>query len=88
MSDSKLPEPSNEFLSSRPQNLPAGLAAIIKNFKGRLQLARTLSALLAVRHDVERSNVQQNFSAKEELRALANAKAHELGFKEKRDWWN
>lgn len=88
MSDSKLPEPSNEFLSSRPQNLPPALLAIFKNFKGRIQLARTLSALLAVRHDIERSNLQQNFPAKEELRTLANTKAKELGFKEKHDWWN
>ena len=87
MSDSKLPEPSNEFLSSRPQNFSKNLVVLMKNYTGRLQLARTLSALIAVRHDIERSNMQQNFSAKEQLRAVANGRARELGFKEGRDWW-
>ena len=88
MVDRSMPEPSNEYLSSRPQPLPHALAAMVKNFRGRLQLSRTLIALTTVRRDIERSNVQQNFQAKEELRNLANAKARELKFKEKRDWWS
>ena len=87
MSDSRLPEPSNEFLSSRPQGFSKNLTILIKNYKGRLQLAHTLGALAAVKQDIERSNVQQNFSAKEELRAIANARAKEIGFKEPREWW-
>ncbi len=88
MSDSKLPEPSNEFLSSRPQNLPKNMVMLIKNFEGRLRLARTLGALQTVKRDIEHSAVQQNFPSKEQLRAVANGRARELGHKEGRDWWS
>ena len=88
MSDSLLPEPSNEFLSSRPQAYSKNVLILVKNYKGRLQLAHTLSALAAVKQDIERSNIQQNFSAKEELRVIANTKAKELGHKDSREWWN
>ena len=88
MSDSRLPEPSNEFLSSRPQAYSKNMQILVKNYKGRLQLAHTLGALTAVKQDIGRSNVQQNFSAKEELRTIANARAKEIGFKEPREWWS
>ena len=91
MVDRSLPEPSDEFLSMRQEKYPKALEIIMKNFKGRLRLARTLGALQTVRRDIEQSGAQQNFSAKEALRVVANERARELGFKGKGEggnWWN
>lgn len=86
-----MPESSDEFLSSRPQNFSKSLQAQLKNFTQRLQMARTLIALTVVRRDIEQSSVQQNASAKEQLRAFANTRARELGYKGTgggSNWWN
>ena len=89
MSDSRLPEPSNEFLSdSRRAAYPKTLGIHVKNFKERLNHAGTLHALGVVKQDVMRSDVQSNFQAVEELRGVANARAKELGFKGSPEWWS
>jgi hypothetical protein len=88
MTDSKLPEPSDEFLGSvrraaysKPQEIH------IKNFKTRLQSARTLGALEVVKRDITQSDLQSNFQALEELKGIANQRAAEVGFKAG-TWWN
>ena len=91
MSDPQLPEPSNEFLSStRHTNYSKTQEIHLKSFKTRLQAARTFGALEVVKRDIAQSDMQANFQAVEELKALANQRAVELGFKGPggRLWWN
>ncbi len=90
MADKKLPEPSNEFLSSAPRTYSRVTTVHVKNFTSRLKLARTLNALDSLKRDILRSDLMTNFEAKEELRAIANTRAIELKFKSERgdSWWN
>ena len=90
MSDPQLPEPSNEFLSSaRHTNYSKTQAIHLKSFKTRLQAARTFGALEVVKRDIAQSDMQANAQALEELKAIANQRATELGFKSARGlWWN
>lgn len=87
MSDSRLPEPSNEFLSSaRHTNYSKVQEIHLKSFKTRLQSARTIGALEVVKRDIAQSDMQSNAQAVEELKAIANQRAVELGFKG--EWWS
>lgn len=91
MTDSKLPEPSDEFLGSvRHAAYSKPQEAHIKNFKTRLQSARTVGALEVVKRDVMQSDMQSNVQALEELKTVANQRAVEIGFKSAggRSWWN
>lgn len=89
MADYKLPEASDEFLGSvSRKNYPKTIAIHVKNLTGRINLARTLQALEALKRDVVRSDLVANFEAKEELRALANRRAAEIGFKGRGLWWS
>ena len=90
MSDPQLPEPSNEFLSStRHTNYSKTQEIHLKSFKTRLQAARTFGALEVVKRDIAQSDMQANAQALEELKAIANQRATELGFKSARGlWWN
>lgn len=89
MVDHTMPEPSNEFLSSAPHTYSRAIATHIKDFTNKLKLARTLNALDSLKRDILRSDLMTNFQAKEELRAIANTRAHELGFKSEHggSWW-
>ena len=91
MSDSRLPEPSNEFLSSARKGVYTKAQEIhIKSFKTRIQTARTMGALEVVKRDIMQSDLQSNFSAIGELKATANQRAVDNGFKDPRGgyWWN
>ncbi|MEK7133994.1 MAG: hypothetical protein AAB804_02900 [Patescibacteria group bacterium] len=91
MPDPRLPEPSNEFLSSARKGTYSKVQEIhIKNFKTRFQAARTLGALEVVRRDIMQSDLQSNVSAVGELKAVANQRAIDIGFKssEGDSWWN
>lgn len=90
MGDYKLPEPENEFISGAKHTYPRSIAAHIKDFTGKLRLAHTMNALDSLKRDILRSDLMTNFQAKEELRAIANTRAKELGFKPQgvNSWWN
>ena len=90
MADYKLPEPEDEFISGTKPNYPRNIAAHIKDFTGKIKLAGTMQRLESLKRDILRSDLAANFPAKEELRAIANARAIELKFKTPsgRSWWN
>ena len=90
MVDRSMPEPSDEFLASAVHNnYSKSVQSHIKDFTGKLKLAHTLHALDALKRDILRSDLMTNFQAKEELRAIANNRALEVGFKPKKGeaWW-
>ena len=86
--------PDSDSPSEYDSNLPLKLSRMdsvhMKDFSGKLGLARTLQALDAIKRDIQRSNLQQNMQAKEVLRQVANKRAVEVGFKGKghEQWWN
>ena len=80
----------DEYESHRPPNFSKGLAMHIKSFTGRLELAPTLNALIVVKNDIARSDMQANAQALQILKRVANTRAKELGFKTKHEdekWW-
>ncbi|MBI5456812.1 hypothetical protein HY969_03645 [Candidatus Kaiserbacteria bacterium] len=87
MADYKLPEPEDEFVSGTKPNYSKTVAAHVKDFTGKIRLANTIQRLDALKRDIIRSDLANNFPAKEELRRAANARAKELGFKGG-TWWN
>lgn len=90
MADYKLPVPEDEFISGTKPSYPRNIAAHIKDFTGKIKLAATLQRLETLKRDIVRSDLAGNFPAKEELRAIANTRAKELGFKDQGGniWWN
>jgi hypothetical protein len=88
MTDYKLPEPEDEFISGTKAHYSRMVAAHVKDFSDKLRRARTLQALESLKRDITRSDLSTNFQAKEELRALANTRAKEMGFKSHEEWWS
>lgn len=90
MADYKLPEPEDEFISGTKPIYPRNIAAHIKDLANKLGLAGTIQRLESLKRDILRSDLAAHFQAKEELRAAANTRARELGFKDKdgKMWWN
>ena len=91
MSDTKMPEPSNEWgFEERHKPYPKLLAIQMNNFSMRLKHAGTLIALEVIKRDILRSALVSNARAIQELRDIANMSASELHFKDPkgRQWWD
>lgn len=90
MVDKTMPEPENEFISGTRQAYPKGIAAHVKDFANKIRLVHTLQGLESLKRDITRSDIAAHAQAKEELRAGANTRAQELGFKPMHRgdlWW-
>ena len=90
MSDTQMPEPSNEWLSAEGhQPYPKIMAILVRNFSMRLKHAATLGALDNIRRDVLRSPLIANVQAIQEVRGIANERAIELKYKDPKgkEWW-
>ena len=57
----------------------------MKSYTQRFQVAHTLQALLAIRHDIEHGALANIAGAKEQLRRFANQRSREMGYKG--EWW-
>lgn len=91
MSDTRMPEPSNEWLfPERREPYPRIIAVQMNNFSMRLKHAGTLIALEVIKRDILRSALVSNARAVQELRDVANTSASELHFKDPkgRQWWD
>ncbi|MEY4747658.1 MAG: hypothetical protein RLZZ416_707 [Candidatus Parcubacteria bacterium] len=76
----------NEWESNRTVTFKRHIEVQIKAFKQRIQMARTVGALQAIRHDIEQGSLANNQQAKDVLKRFVNQHARELGWKEGQ-WW-
>jgi len=76
----------NEWESNQTVKFARHIEVQMKAYSGRIQLAHTLQALLAVKRDIEQGSLANNAQAKDQLKRAANQKAREIGFKEGQ-WW-
>lgn len=91
MGDTKMPEPSNEWVfPERKKPYPRLIAVQMKNFSMRLKHAGTMRQLEVIKRDVFRSALVANMQAIQELRIIGNARAIELKYKNPKggSWWS
>lgn len=91
MGDTKMPEPSSEWVfPERKKPYPRLIAVQMKNSLMRLKHAGTMRQLEVIKRDILRSALVTNMQAIQELRIIGNTRATELKYKNSKggSWWS
>lgn len=90
MADSKMPQPSSEWVfPERKKPYARPVAIQLNSFAMRLRHAGTMQRLEILKRDILRSALVANQQAIQELRMIANSRAVELRYKSPKgeEWW-